>query len=144
MMCQPNCVCTGSEIWPTSSAKAASSKGFNIWPLPKKPRSPPSALGSFDFSLATVAKSSPFFSRSAISFASASVLDEDVARVDLLLRLQALDLLVIDLLGLVVGDAVAHALVVIRVTQRAAPVIFEPILEALAAVRDCPCRPPPP
>ena len=40
MMCMPDSVKTGSLIWPTSSLKEASSKGFCIWLRPKNPRSP--------------------------------------------------------------------------------------------------------
>ena len=60
MMCRPNWLRTGSEIWPGCRAQAASSKGFTVWPRWIQPSSPPgpAALGPL-LALATAAKS-PF------------------------------------------------------------------------------------
>jgi hypothetical protein len=59
---------------------------------------------------------------------------QDVAGVNLFLRLHAGDLGVVDLLGLVLRHGIAHALVEIRIPQRAAAMIFEAVLEGLPAV----------
>src|SRR5262249_48997853 len=74
MTCQPNCDFTGSEILPGSSVKAIAENSGTIWSLVKKPRSPPSeAPGSFDFFLASSAKSAPLSSSAFTAFASSSV-----------------------------------------------------------------------
>ena len=57
-----------------------------------------------------------------------------MADVNLIFRLYLLHLSVIDLFGLVLRHSVAHVLVEIRIPQSAAPMIFQPLLEALAAV----------
>ena len=73
MMCQPNWLFTGSEIWPGCSLNAASANSGTMRSLVNQPRSPPSPAGSLDSSVATLAKSSPFLTRSSAAFASSSV-----------------------------------------------------------------------
>ena len=82
MMCQPNCVCTGAEIWFVFSANAALSNGATVCPRLMPPGSlPPSGFDevSVEYFLASAAKSPPFFSCCSISSALRLRLHEDVA-----------------------------------------------------------------
>jgi hypothetical protein len=62
-------------------------------------------------------------------------LHQDVPGPDLVLRLQLRDLFLVKLLRLRVGDAFAYDLVVIGVAQGPTPVIFQPLFEALVAIK---------
>ena len=97
MMCQPNCVLTGSEISPSFSLKAASENSGTMRSLVNQPRSPPLPEGSFDSSVATLAKSSPPLTRAQRFFGLLLGRQQDVAGVDLLLRRLGLGRLVIGL-----------------------------------------------
>lgn len=75
MMCHPNSVFTGCEVWPFCKLNAASSNSRTILPLPNVPKSPPFLFeGQRDFSAAILEKLSPLFNLSRTIFASCSVL----------------------------------------------------------------------
>ena len=79
MMCQPNCVFTGSESSPVSSSNATLSNGATVAPFCAVNLPPSSAeAGSCENCLASLAKSPPFSSSWWIWSALALLLHEDV------------------------------------------------------------------
>ena len=75
MMCQPNCVCTGGEIWFVFSAKATLSNGATVWPfvIVELAAVRLRRAVSVEYFFASVAKSAPAFSCASIWSASALV-----------------------------------------------------------------------